>query len=72
MARYIQKNSKESFRTMKNLIDRLGFIERNGRRYSVVALAALALALKGDPERICHRVSRGYRHNSRELNRQNI
>ena len=34
--------------------------------------AALALALKGDPERICHRVSRGYRHNSRKLNRQNI
>ena len=72
MARYTQKNSKQSFQHLQALIDRFGFIERNGQCYSVVALAALALALKSDPERICHRVSRGYRHHSRKLNRQNI
>lgn len=35
--------------------NRIEFIEKNGRRYSVTALSAILLALRGNLETICYR-----------------
>ena len=62
--------NNESFENIRHLIARIGFIERNGHRYSVVALAALLLVLRNDGCGISRRVAHNYRHRSRKLARK--
>ena len=62
--------NNESFENIRHLIARIGFIERNGNRYSVVALAALMLLLRNDGCGISRRVAHNYRHRSRKLARK--
>ena len=42
---YAQNNGNEQWRKIADLIQRLGFVVRNNRRYSVVALVALEIAV---------------------------
>lgn len=42
---YISNGGNEQWRKIADQIQLLGFIERNNRRYSIVALAALEIAV---------------------------
>ena len=53
----------ENFDHIRSYIERFGFIERGDLRYSVLALAALALTVRNfHLDRSCHRCSRVYRY----------
>lgn len=53
----------ENIENIWSYIERFGLIERGDLRYSVLALAALALTVRNfHLDRICHRRSRVYRH----------
>lgn len=64
MARKLHGN--EFFETLIDTIERIGYIERNGKRYSLVALSALLRVVSGNPEQLTSRTRCIYRYRHRK------